>query len=64
VNSFGESKDVALEDKLASVAKRHRRLDDLGRVEVFVFIGWDGSVQVRNKGGDRQVVDVLIRRLE
>ena len=62
--SSGESKDVALEDKLASFAKRHCRLGDLGGVEVFVFVGRDGGVQIRNESSYRQVIGVFICRAE
>ena len=61
---LGRPEHVALERELASFAKDHRGLRDFGRVEVFVFVGRDGRVQVGDERRDRQVVRVFVRRLE
>ena len=64
ISSSGESEDIALEHKFASFAKCHCRLDDLRRVKVFVFIGRDGGVQVRNESSYGQVVGMFVCRAE
>lgn len=64
ISSSGESEDIALENKFASFAKCHCRLDDLRRVKIFVFIGRDGGVQVRNESSYGQVVGMFVCRAE